>query len=274
VQRIRLTFAKDAPLRFIGHLDLGRAWERAFRRARLPLAYTLGFTPHPRLTFAAPLALGATGEGELLDIYLREEMKPDELVHRLAEQLPQGLRVAAAKLLPAEGPSLTSLTRWAEYLVEASPASGDEGDGGAVGAMAQGSRWAGRPNREARPADEALDAVPWRPQSERLPPPEPDPPLPSLDELRRRVVALLAAETLPRTRVRDGKPMTYDLRPQLLSLSVCEVTAGDGGRAVLGMTVRLDSTGTARPDEVCAALGLRPRAVHRVRIGLEGESPT
>ncbi len=59
MQRVRLVFEKGAPLRFIGHLDLVRMWERAFRRAELPLAYTLGFTPHPRLTFAAPLALVA-----------------------------------------------------------------------------------------------------------------------------------------------------------------------------------------------------------------------
>ncbi|HEX2036868.1 MAG TPA: TIGR03936 family radical SAM-associated protein, partial [Chloroflexota bacterium] len=72
VLRMRLVFAKRPSVRFIGHLDLVRLWERACRRAQLPLAYTLGFTPHPRLTFASPLALGATGDRELLDIYFTE----------------------------------------------------------------------------------------------------------------------------------------------------------------------------------------------------------
>ncbi|MFH1087432.1 MAG: TIGR03936 family radical SAM-associated protein, partial [Chloroflexota bacterium] len=56
--RLRLKFGRDRSLRFISHLDLMRLWERAFRRAGVPLAYSQGFTPHPSISLAAPLALG------------------------------------------------------------------------------------------------------------------------------------------------------------------------------------------------------------------------
>src|SRR5688500_4441037 len=124
IARVRLIFSKEGALRYIGHLDLVRMWERAFRRARLPLAYTLGFTPHPRLTFAAPLALGATSEGELLDVYLREALTAEEVVGRIAAELPAGCEVRSAEVLGVEGPPLTGLTRWAAYTVLGSGGAG------------------------------------------------------------------------------------------------------------------------------------------------------
>src|SRR5688500_7774877 len=90
VERVRLTFSKEGALRYIGHLDLVRMWERACRRAKLPLAYTLGFTPHPRLTLAAPLALGVTSAAELMDVYLREALPAGEVAERVGPQLPAG----------------------------------------------------------------------------------------------------------------------------------------------------------------------------------------
>src|SRR5687767_6470205 len=102
VTRIRLTFTKEAALQYIGHLDVAKMWERACRRAKLPLAYTLGFTPHPRLTFAAPLALGATSEGELLDVYLREPLAAEILAERISQQLPHGCEVRGAADLPVD----------------------------------------------------------------------------------------------------------------------------------------------------------------------------
>ena len=61
--------AVTAGLKFISHLDLIRVWQRVFRRAGVALAYSEGFNPHPRLSLAAPLALGVTGEAELMDVY-------------------------------------------------------------------------------------------------------------------------------------------------------------------------------------------------------------
>jgi radical SAM-linked protein len=75
--RLRITFAKTEAMRFTGHLDLHRTWERCFRRARLPLAYTQGFNPHPRLNLAAALPLGFTSQGEMIDAWLEQVARRD-----------------------------------------------------------------------------------------------------------------------------------------------------------------------------------------------------
>ena len=274
VGRVRLTFSKEGALRYIGHLDLVRMWERAFRRARLPLAYTLGFTPHPRLTFAAPLALGATSEGELLDVYLREALTTDELVERIAAELPAGCAVRSAAALAVEGPPLTGLTRWAAYTVLASGVPGSADLPGAEGGEL-GSRWSRAV--AVAPAEAAAtgvnsDEVPWRPPEERLPPPESEPPLPAPEQIERHIADFLAAASVPFERARDGKRV--DLRPLVLSLELAEDhDARRAGRMRLDIVVKLDAAGAGRPDEIVSALGLRARSVHRRRIGLEGESP-
>jgi radical SAM-linked protein len=70
VQRLRLVFAKDGPARFIGHLDLARTLERMLNRAQIPLAYTQGYNPRPRMQLATALPLGFTSECEIADIWL------------------------------------------------------------------------------------------------------------------------------------------------------------------------------------------------------------
>jgi|GEM_PF-60769 len=318
VQRVRLAFAKLPAIRYIGHLDVVRLFERAFRRARLPLAYTLGFTPHPRLVFAAPLALGATGSHELLDVYLTQRLALDDLRHRLAAQLPPGCRLVALQEVALDAPSASALVRWAEYRVEVAGASAEAEALDAAG-EAHGSRWSRRLDEEdGAPATfteeeiAALGGAPWRPPTQRLPPLMPDPPVPAEAELRARIDAFLAASSLPRTRRREGQVVAYDLRPLVLDLWLVDsalpgegaraspaepdLLDGEGprvaGRAWLGMILRAGSggetheagaagaagagsTGSAgRPEEVAAALGLRARRIHRVRLGLEGEPPT
>ena len=115
VSRVRLTFAKGPALRYIGHLDLARAWERALRRADLPVAWTQGFTPRIRLAFAAPLALGTVGEREVAEVFLHEAVEASELIARLGAQLPPGCTLMSAVALPVAGSSLASLVRWARY---------------------------------------------------------------------------------------------------------------------------------------------------------------
>ena len=68
--RVRITFSKQGALRFIGHLDLHRLWERAMRRANLPLTYSQGFHPQPKISLAAALPLGFSSRGEVLDARL------------------------------------------------------------------------------------------------------------------------------------------------------------------------------------------------------------
>jgi radical SAM-linked protein len=115
---MRVVFATRESVKYVGHLDLARAWERAIRRARLPLSYSQGFHPQPRIQFAAALPLGFTGAAEVVDIYLDEELDPTEFLSRLEPALPRGICLTAAILVPRELPSLQSQVRGASYRVE------------------------------------------------------------------------------------------------------------------------------------------------------------
>lgn len=111
VQRLRVIFSRGDLLRYITHLDLMRSWERAIKRARLPIAYSEGFTRHPQLALAAPLPVGATAEGELMDVFLEEHLEPGEFAARLSAQTPPGLTITSVEEAPIAAPSLQSLVR-------------------------------------------------------------------------------------------------------------------------------------------------------------------
>jgi radical SAM-linked protein len=123
MQRLRLTFAKLGALRYTGHLDLHTAWERTFRRARgvhgerLPLAYSQGFNPHPRLQLASALPLGFTGAGELADVWLETAHDPAEVQQLLTGALPPGLTLSRVEDVPLDLPALQTLVRAADYQV-------------------------------------------------------------------------------------------------------------------------------------------------------------
>ena len=115
--RIRLTFTKSHPLIYIGNLDLYTLWERAARRAGLPLTYSQGFHPQPKIHFGAPLPLGFSSRCELLDMRLNEELDIDSLKVRLNEALPPGLRVTEIEQVADSAPALQTLVASAEYEV-------------------------------------------------------------------------------------------------------------------------------------------------------------
>lgn len=118
---MRLRLAKGEEVRFLSHLELSRAVERAVRRAGLPVALSEGFHPLPRISFASALAVGATSEGEYADLILREEMAAEEVQERLNRALPPGIRVLKAQKVPLRLPALTAVVRRAEYLVRLLP---------------------------------------------------------------------------------------------------------------------------------------------------------
>jgi radical SAM-linked protein len=126
-QRLRIEFAKGAALKYISHLDVARAWERVFRRAALPLAYSQGFNPRPRFQIAAALPVGVTGRAELLDIWLEVWTDPQDVLARLGPNLPPGLDVLSVKEVDLRAASLQSRMRTAEYLVEVDTAEPPEG---------------------------------------------------------------------------------------------------------------------------------------------------
>ncbi len=98
--RYRLTFSKGEEVKYISHLDLMRSLERALRRADLPLDYSLGFNPRPKISIAAPLAVGVTGTAELMDVILYRPVDPQSLLERLNASLPGGVRILAARNVP------------------------------------------------------------------------------------------------------------------------------------------------------------------------------
>jgi len=114
-QRLRITYARGQPVRYVSHLDMMRFWERALRRARLPLAYSEGFSPHAQIAMAAPLSVGQTSRADLLDIYLATSLPPDEVQQRLQAQMPAGIELSSVVPVEVAGPSLQSLLRAADY---------------------------------------------------------------------------------------------------------------------------------------------------------------
>ena len=207
-QRYRITFSKMEAMRFTGHLDLHRTWERTFRRAALPLAYSAGFNPQPKINIGAALPLGCLSEGDLIDVWLESEVDPLQVESSLRLAAPPGIRVDEVRPIEPTEPVLQSMVRAAVF--------------------------------------EAVSAN-----------------LAALDEIDRRIGALIEAEHLPR--VRRGK--SYDLRP------LVEEIRWD--RATSKLWMRLVSRGgaTGRPEEVLDALGLDPADFVIRRTGLVLSGP-
>ena len=114
-QRIRARFRKGERVRHISHLDVLRYWERAIRRAELPLLYSQGFTPHPKIAFAAPLPLGFIGEREIIEVLLQERVPLDRFAAALAEQTTLDLELREVGEVGLGLSALPNLLRWADY---------------------------------------------------------------------------------------------------------------------------------------------------------------
>jgi radical SAM-linked protein len=117
-QRFRVWFRKGDRVRYISHLDVLRFWERAIRRADLPLAYSQGFTPHPKIGFASPLPLGFIGESEVMDVTLDERMSPEEFAERIRVETSDDLGVIRVKEVSATGPAPQAVLLMADYAVD------------------------------------------------------------------------------------------------------------------------------------------------------------
>ena len=189
--KVRLRFAKSGDLRLVSHHDLMRCLERMLRRAGLPVAYTQGFNPRPKVTFALALALGIEGCREVLDLEFDEPMEPSEVLRRLAAEAPPGFDFLEAE---ATGPGRAARVVAASY-------------------------------RLLIPKDHR-------------------------DRACAAVADLLSRESLPYTRHRPDRTVELDLRPFVLGARL----AADG---VLELRMKIAPEGSARPEEVIDALGLK-----------------
>ena len=137
MQRLRLRFSRGEELKYVSHLDLMRLWERALRRAGIPIAYSEGFSPHPRISLAAPLPIGVTSEAELMDVVVQKVVSPYFFMQNTKPQLPRGMEVFEVLQVPLTAPSLQSQAQFIDYRVsDRSDRTADE-IRGAITAMLQ-----------------------------------------------------------------------------------------------------------------------------------------
>lgn len=115
--KVRIKYTKSGHLKFIGHLDVMRFFQKAVKRAGLDIAYSQGFSPHQLMSFAAPLALGVTSEGEYFDAEFNSLVSSDEFVRRFNEQMVDGMAVNDVVLLPDNAKNSMSIVAGSDYHV-------------------------------------------------------------------------------------------------------------------------------------------------------------
>ena len=127
MQRLRIRFSRGEEIKFISHLDIMRLWQRALHRAEIPLAYTEGFSPHPRISLAAPLPVGVTSQAELVDIFCTKWVSPHLFTTAVSRQLPPGIEILQVYPVAPTMLSLQSQVGYAEYRVELETEKDQEG---------------------------------------------------------------------------------------------------------------------------------------------------
>lgn len=126
VQRVRVWFGKLGNMALISHLDLIRLFDRVIRRAAIPIAFTGGFHPGPRIALASALSLGVTSSGEIVDFDLTQVMAVEEFQQRLAAQLPAEMPIFQVEAIDPNAPSATQRLDRAEYLIRVNPITADD----------------------------------------------------------------------------------------------------------------------------------------------------
>jgi len=120
MQRLRVRFGRGEGVKFISHLDIMRLWQRALLRAGIPPAYSEGFSPHPRISLAAPLPLGVTSQAELMDVFFAGWVSPHSFTSLVSQQLPEDVDIFQVYQVGLTLPSLQAQVRYAEYSVRVS----------------------------------------------------------------------------------------------------------------------------------------------------------
>ncbi len=128
VQRLRIHYAVGGAMRYVSVLDQGRIWERLLRRADIPLAYTQGYNPRPRLQLGSALPVGYASDCEFIDLFLAADVTPDVLAKAIAPQLPMGLTVYEVQEVPLKAAAVQSRVCEAWYEVRVWITDEPEGD--------------------------------------------------------------------------------------------------------------------------------------------------
>jgi radical SAM-linked protein len=136
---VRIRFSKRGKVRFISHRDVARAFERAFRIEQLPLAFTEGFSPRPKVSFGLALSVGHESEAEYLDVELTEPVDTDALPARLTPVLPEGMPATGAVRLIERAPALQESITEVQYRVATVDGHGRPVPEAVLGAAASGA---------------------------------------------------------------------------------------------------------------------------------------
>lgn len=115
--KIRARYTKTDMMKFISHLDLVRLMQRAFRRAEVPMVYSQGFNPHPKLTFATALSVGVSSEGEYLDLEIKNFIDLDIFKLKVNQVLPEGMKILQCKYIEQNAEPIMAVIEYASYLV-------------------------------------------------------------------------------------------------------------------------------------------------------------
>ena len=113
--KIRIKFAKTGSVRFIGHLDIMRYFQKLMRRSGMDICYSQGFSPHQIMTFAAPLGVGLESLGEYMDIEVNTVLSSDEAIQTLNEQSTNEIRILQYRLLPDNAKNAMASVAAADY---------------------------------------------------------------------------------------------------------------------------------------------------------------
>jgi radical SAM-linked protein len=117
MQRIRIHYKKGEALQYIGNLDLHKVWERTFRRAQIPLAYSQGFHPQPRMHQACPLPLGFTSRVEMLDFWCKSDESLTDLQIKLEKTVQPGIEIQSLTSVPLKSPALQTIVESSLYRI-------------------------------------------------------------------------------------------------------------------------------------------------------------
>lgn len=118
--KVRIKFAKLGNIKFIGHLDIMRYFQKAIKRAELDIAYSAGFNPHQKMSFASPLGVGITSSGEYMDIELNSVTSSRDIKERLDAQMVAGIEVISVKGLSDDSKNAMSIVAGASYEIKIS----------------------------------------------------------------------------------------------------------------------------------------------------------
>ncbi|HHX61852.1 MAG TPA: DUF2344 domain-containing protein [Epulopiscium sp.] len=115
--KIRMKFSKEGSIKFVGHLDLLRLFQRAVKSAQLPVTYSQGFNPHSLLYFAQALSVGITSEGEYIEVHLDQDVEPEWVKNQMNRILPEGLRIQEVYILVTESKTCMALIDGSSYSI-------------------------------------------------------------------------------------------------------------------------------------------------------------